>query len=91
MSKKISDDLQLKFKKVHEEPECNSSKNVLNFDKVSPVTCGLGCQLHTISAGFLCATDMKKKYFVVNHLGKYEEYFSNFKLVCGKHDQIIGI
>ena len=71
--------------------ECNASKHALNFENLNPSDCGLGCQLHVISAGIICATEMNKQYLVIKHQGKYDEYFNSFKLACGNRDQQLCI
>ena len=56
----------------------------MNFDDKDPFDCGLGCQLHVISAGILCATEMNKKYLVIGNKGNYEKYFRAFEPYCSE-------
>ncbi len=83
-SKRISEKLQLKFKNNQENLNCEISRHVLNLSSLNPSDCGLGCQSHTISAGFLCATEKNKQYLVIGHRGKYDKYFGAFDPSCRK-------
>ena len=87
ITNKISARIQLNINNKQKNVECNASKHALNFDQLNSVDCSLGCQLHVVSAGIICATDMNKKYLVIKHQGKYDEYFSSFELVCGHQNQ----
>ena len=91
ITSKISSQIQLKLKSKQKNVECNASKHALNLDQLNPFDCGLGCQLHVISAGIICATEMNKQYLVIKHQGKYDEYFSSFRLICGHQNQKLGI
>jgi hypothetical protein len=90
ITNKISSQIQLKLNKKQKNVECNANKHALNLDKLNSVDCSLGCQLHVISAGIICATEMDRQYLVLKHQGKYDEYFSSFELVCGHQNQKLG-
>jgi hypothetical protein len=72
------------LKNNQENVKCERSKHVLNMTGLNPVTCGLGCQLHIISAGILCATEINKQYLVIDHRGNYDKYFRAFDPFCVK-------
>ena len=91
ISNRISEKIQLNLKNKQQNVECNTSKHVLNLHNLNSFDCSLGCQLHVVSAGILCATEMNKKYLIINHDGKYDRYFKAFEPVCENDKRNIGI
>ena len=65
---------------------CKNSK-ILYYDlgDINPVYCGLGCQLHGISAGLMCAVENDMKLLVINYpQSQYENYFKFFSKNCNQ-------
>ena len=74
--------------------ECNNGdlekrkrKLVYDLGNINPVYCGLGCQLHGISAAFLCSSENHRQFSIINFPRKhYESYFNAFKFKCSQHE-----
>jgi hypothetical protein len=55
---------------------------VLAFEK-NAVGCGYGCQMHSLSSGFICAIDTNRMFFIDNYeTGGYNKYFEFFNKKC---------
>ena len=87
----VSEELQEKFYKLQAESneDCNydvdneTRKIFYDLDNVNSVSCGLGCQLHGISAAFVCAFENNRKLNIINYQrNQYAQYFNSFKSKC---------
>jgi len=60
-----------------------------DLDNVNAVGCGLGCQLHGISAAFVCAFESNRKLSLINYQrNQYDKYFNAFKSKCERENKI---
>ena len=80
----ISKTFQKKLRILNEN--CKNSK-ILFYDlgDINAVYCGLGCQLHGISASLMCAVENDMKLLVINYpQSQYENYFKFFSKNCNQ-------
>ena len=91
---KVSKKLQLKFEHLQNgsiETDCDDEKRefIYDLDNVNAVGCGLGCQLHGISAAFVCAFENNRKLSLTNYQrSQYDKYFNAFKSKCEREKYI---
>ena len=92
---KKSKDLQEKFEHLQQYSiencsEIDEKKKILyDLDNVNSVSCGLGCQLHGISAAFLCALESNLTLSIINYQRiQYEQYFNSFKSICKYENEL---
>jgi hypothetical protein len=83
---KISQELEEKFEKLQRNIECdNQRQRTIFYDlgNINPVYCGLGCQLHGISAAFVCSSENHRKLEIINfQRSQYDIYLEPFKTRC---------
>ena len=91
----VSAELQNKFKQLENDSsencdDVNGIREIFyDLDNVNSVSCGLGCQLHGISAAFVCAFESNRKLFIINYeQNQYEKFFNAFKSKCKHEDKI---
>jgi len=86
---KMSKELQGKFEHLQQarNKDCDETQRMIVYDlgNINPVYCGLGCQLHGISAAFLCASENNRQFSIINYpRNQYENYFDAFNITCPK-------
>ena len=86
---KISEEFQEKFNNLQRDTieDCrdyDGKREILyDLDNVNSVSCGLGCQLHGISAAFVCAFENNRKLNIINYQqNQYAKYFNAFGSNC---------
>jgi hypothetical protein len=93
----VSKKLQLKFEHLQNgsiETDCDEISSdkrefLYDLDNVNAVGCGLGCQLHGISAAFICAFENNRKLSLINYQrNQYDKYFNAFKSKCERGKKI---
>ena len=71
--------------KIHSLQENCKNQQILYYDldNMNPMYCGLGCQLHGISASLLCAIENNLQFAVINYQqNQYEDYLLPFWTMC---------
>ena len=92
LTQAISEKIQLKIKKQQEKKSCYNTTNVLVYNNLhrSPYDCGLGCFLHTITNGLLCAIENNRQYLIWNYYKEqFTMYFDSFLEKCKHGDDIL--
>ena len=90
-TQKISSRIQANIKTQQETAECEQSQKLIcNLQGKTPYELGLGCQLHTYASGLLCATENKRRFFIVNYRQKhFSDYFNAFIANCPQDKYLI--
>ena len=76
--------LQMKIENLR-RGDCNLNKTliaVMEYESHA-ISCGFGCQMHYISAAFLCSIEKDRLFLVKNYeKSKYNKYFAFFDEKC---------
>ncbi len=94
---RVAQELEATFEQqlapVDDKCDAQTQQKILyDLGNINAVYCGLGCQLHGMSAAFLCAVEQRRPLSIINfQLTQYENYFEAIKgEKCLKPNETIG-